>query len=443
MKLINKIGMMPNLQFLVLMYVLALAMRLVLVFGYGQLNSIELYEPLIIGKNIAEGSGFALHWPYNSFDELRYAVKENTSAPSYGTTFIPPIVPYIYAGYISLFGLSSNSLLILMLAQSVIGAFLPLIVYWATKQFFGDVAARWSAIVCLAYLPVALTAITFSGAVFYPIVALGIMWCLGILFRKKSTSTFILLGVFSGMLSLMRSEFYYIFFIMAIAIIVLWFKEYRLQLKAKFLLLMIMAFLIGTCWWGIRNYMEFGRIIPVTGHPWREMWRGYNPYATGSGSGANGFNLWENQKEYAHITRALDSIPLNNEFEEKADKIYKREVVGFIQQNTGEALFLAAKKVLMFWTIDVYYEKAKHPLYIVPQLLVCVLSVVGVYYLLRENKKILLPWVILFVCYSGVFALTYVLPRYQSYVFPMYFPLCGYALFKLFNRKEQSTKYNV
>lgn len=426
----------PRRKFLLAVYAVALFCRVILVLIHGQIHSIENYEPLIIGKNIAEGNGFSLHWPYVPFDEHRWQLMNTTVAPAYGTTFIPPLVPYFYAGFIKIMGLSQNALLVLMLIQAFVGAFLPILVFKATQNFFNENAARWSAIVSFLYLPAAMTATTFSGAVFYPLAGLGMIYYLGKLWKQGSVFSSVGVGVMAGVLSLMRSEFYYMFFALITITLVIWYKSYNYKYIAKYVSITVIAFLLTTGWWGIRNYAEFGRFIPVTGHPWREMWRGYNPYASGSGAGKNGFRIWENKKEYAHITKALDSIPFDNTFEEKADKIYKREVVQYVKNHTTDAVWLAVKKVIMFWSIDVYYEKAKHPLYILPQILTSILMFMGAYYTFRENKKTMLPWIIMFVCYSGVFALTYVLPRYQSYVFPLFFPLAGVALFKIVERKK-------
>ena len=422
-------------KFLLAVYSVALLCRVILVFTYGQIHSIENYEPLLIGKNIVEGYGFALHWPYVPFDEERWKTMLHTQAPSYGTTFIPPLVPYFYAGFITLFGMSPLAMQFLMVLQALIGALLPLFVYFATNVFFKQNAAKWAAIISVLYLPVAMTAITFSGAVFYPLAGLGIMYFLGKLWEERTLYACVGIGFFSGVLSLMRSEFYYMFFVLVVITVLIWFKNDKPSKKTRYISVIAIAFLCSTLWWGMRNYNEFGRFIPVTGHTWREIWRGYNPHSTGSGSGKDGFKIWENKKEYAHITKALDAIPFDNSFEEKADKVYKAEVLKFVKENPIGTLWLAVKKAMMFWTIDVYYEKAKHPLYIIPQITMFILSALGGYFIFKENRKKLLPWLLLFICYTCVFALTYVLPRYQSYVFPMFFPLCGVALYKVFEKK--------
>lgn len=439
--MLQYISRITSARFLILLYVFAVVLRLGIIVAVGQLNAIDQYEPIIIGKNIAEGNGFSLHWPYVPLDVERRTLME-TQPPSFGTTFIPPLVPYFYAGYLFLAGLSDTSLRVLMVIQAIIGALLPLMMYKATRQAFGDTAARWAAIICLLYLPAAMTAVTFSGAVFYAPALVGVVWAVLKAYKQFDVASFVMLGAMSGALSLLRSEFYYMFFIVLAVIIVVFGKKYSYTVRFRRAGIALLVFGIATGWWAIRNYHEFGKFIPVTGHPWREVWRGYNPYASGSGSGANGFKLWENQKEYAHITRALDSIPYDAQFETTAENIYKQEVLSYIKAYPTDALWLATKKAVMLWTLDIYYEKARHPLYIIPTLAVFLLSIAGVYLLLRrkEHREVLKVWGVLFVCYTGVFVITYVLPRYQSYIYPAFFPLGGYALSVLLYRASANEK---
>ncbi len=115
-------------RFVILLYAAAVVLRLGIVVAVGQLNAIDQYEPIIIGKNIAEGNGFSLHWPYVPFDTERRNLME-TQPPPFGTTFIPPLVPYFYGGYLLVAGLHDTSLRVLMVIQAILGAFLPLMVY--------------------------------------------------------------------------------------------------------------------------------------------------------------------------------------------------------------------------------------------------------------------------------------------------------------------------
>jgi hypothetical protein len=132
----------------------------------------------------------------------------------------------------------------------------------------------------------------------------------------------------------------------------------------------------------------------------------------------------------------LDSIPYDAQFETTAEKIYKQEVLTFIEAQPSAAVWLAVKKAVMLWTLDIYYEKARHPLYILPTLAVFFLCAAGIYFIVRrrEHRSILPLWITLFVCFTGVFTITYVMPRYQSYIYPGFFPLGGYALSVMLRR---------
>ncbi|MBK7985600.1 MAG: glycosyltransferase family 39 protein [Ignavibacteria bacterium] len=430
--------------FLVIVCAMALIMRLGLVLFVGQIRSTAMYEPLLIAKNIAEGYGFSLHWQYESEILERQMVMKQTPAPPYGTTFIPPLVPYSYASVISIMGWNTNTLFFIMILQACLGGFLPIVVYYSTQHFFDEKSSRYAALLSLLYVPAAVTAITFSGSVFYSLFACAMIWALGNLFHTKRITAYVFFGVLSGLLALTRSEWYYIFFILVIVFSVYRKSLFDYEIPLRRLFVSLLCFFVVTGWWTLRNYEEFGRIIPVTGHPWREMWRGFNPYSTGSGTNAQGLSIREYRDEYTHIRKKLDSIPINVSFEEKADQIYKYEVLTFWQQYPMESVFLMIRKVAMLWTIDIYYDKSKSLLYIIPQLMVSVLIFMGFYIIRGENKIAVVLWSTLFICLSIVFSLTYVLPRYQSYIFPLFLPLAGKAMSmvmrKILHRKTVQIK---
>lgn len=423
-----------RISFLISVVLVALLMRLGLVGFVGQIRGTQMYEPLQIAKNITTGYGFSLHWQYESSIPERHKLMEEVSAPPYGTTFIPPIVPYIYSSIITIMGWNDTTLFVIMIVQAFIGALLPFFVYYATLQFFDDTASRYAAILSLLYFPVAMTAITFSGSVLYSLFGVALLWSIGKMRHAKTSTYFFVFGVVSGLLSLTRSEWYYIFFILVAIIVFYRSIFFEKPYYARKLSVAVLMFFMTTGWWTIRNYQEFGRIIPVTGHPWREMWRGFNLYSTGSGTNAQGLSIWEHRAEYEHIRKQLDAIPMDVSFEEKADQIYKNEVLTFWRQHPSESIVLMIKKIVMLWTIDIYYDKANHVLYIFPQLLLCALIFIGYVNVFHKDKRSVILWGTLFVCLSSVFSLTYILPRYQSYIFPMFLPLCGHAIQILYSK---------
>ncbi len=423
-----------RISFLIGVVLVALLMRLGLVGFVGKIRGTQMYEPLLIAKNITEGYGFSLHWQYESSIPERHKFMEEVPAPPYGTTFIPPIVPYSYSSIIAIMGWNDAALLMIMLVQAFIGALLPLVVYYAALQFFEDAASRYAAMLSLLYFPVAMTAITFSGSVLYSLFGVALLWSIGKMRHAKTVTYFCVFGVLAGVLSLTRSEWYYVFFILVAVIFLYRSIFFKKPYYARKLSVAVLMFFMTTGWWTMRNYQEFGRIIPVTGHPWREMWRGFNPYSTGSGTNAQGLSIWEYRAEYEHIRKQLDAIPLDMSFEEKADQIYKNEVLTFWRQHPFESVVLMIKKIVMLWTIDIYYDKANHVLYIFPQLLLCALIFIGYFDILRKDKRSVVLWSTLIVCLSAVFSLTYILPRYQSYIFPMFLPLCGHAIHILYSK---------
>jgi hypothetical protein len=223
----------------------------------------------------------------------------------------------------------------------------------------------------------------------------------------------LLLGATLGLLTLMRSEFLVIGCIVACVPLLRrqWLNTARI----------LVAMLVVVAPWIVRNTIEFGQPVGIISHPWREIWRGANANASGSGYDADGWDIWEGER-FPHIVRRLDSIPVSRTFELQADAVLKDEAQAYIRNNPARWMMLGVEKMVMLWTIDPYYPKGRHPAYVIPTIITSLLILAGLVFGLRQRKP-LLPMVLILACLTGLFGLTYVLPRYQTYVFTIGLPL--------------------
>jgi hypothetical protein len=181
------------------------------------------------------------------------------------------------------------------------------------------------------------------------------------------------------------------------------------------------------------------RPVSVISHPWREVWRGANDLATGSGYDADGWLIWEGER-YPQIVAKLDAVPLTPAFEVEADKVFRDEAQTFIANDPVAWFRLAVTKVLMLWTIDPYYPKAQHPLYVVPTLAMS-LSILAAFFLAVQRLRrrslaidALLPFIVVGVMLTGVFGITYIQPRYQTYLLTALSPLLAVVIMILQQR---------
>jgi len=276
------------------------------------------------------------------------------------------------------------------------------------------IAATWS----LIFIPGLVSSATPAGAVWYAVCGLFVIDAVQILLAEGRGAW--KLGVAVGLLTLMRSEF------LALGVVVCALPVLKRNWKGASLALATMLVVIAP--WLARNAAEFGQPVGIITHPWREMWRGANVHASGSGYASDGWNIWEGER-YPEIVAKLDAVPLTQTFELDADKVFREEVMSYINDDPARWLMLGLKKMLMLWTVDPYYPKGKSLAYLVPTLITGLLLLLGLTlalrHLLRERAwtSHAVPILLIAAGMTGLFAITYVLPRYQTYLFTICMPL--------------------
>lgn len=184
--------------------------------------------------------------------------------------------------------------------------------------------------------------------------------------------------------------------------------------------------------WMVRNYNVFGKIVPIVSRPWFEIWRGNNPDATGTAWKKDGSWYCSILADSTNIqlTREFDSIPYTNAFELRANDIMKREALTFMREHPTEVATLAIQKIGFLWIHDLYNPQSQKTAYIVFMVSASILIWCGFWALWQLNDKHLKDGAILLygayiLFYTGIFALTFVLPRYRVYVFSGLQPLMG------------------
>lgn len=368
------------------------------------------YEQLIIAKNMVQGHGFDMSWRYVSFDQQRVEMMRATPTP-HPSAFMPPFIPAVYTLSYSLFGVNQSALYAVLIIQSVLGAFVPLLVYRVGHRFGTEGQATVASIVSLLYIPGLLSSATPAGAIFYCVAGLMVV---DMSFRVSEHRFYPwLLGLTIGLLTLMRSEF------LVIGLVVACLPLVRRDWKVVLPTLVTMMLVVSP--WLIRNAIVFGKPVGVITHPWREVWRGANSNASGSGFDAEGWNIWEGER-FPEIVRRLDSIPMDRSFELNADKVFKDEAITYVRNHPQHWLFLFLKKMTMLWTVDPYYPRGTHVAYVIPSLITGFLVLYGLFTAIRK-KMAMLPIAVILVSLTGLFGLTYVQPRYQTYLFTIGMPL--------------------
>ena len=383
-----------------------------------------LYEHGWIAHNLYIGHGFSMYWPYESLDSVREGVKKYP--PKWEGAFLPPLNPYLlYIAY-EVFGESAGALYAMMILYALVSCFIPLAVYKLARLLGSESSARVSAIIAAFFLPGAYAVITFSGSALYQLLGVVVLYFAVLSVQRPSYRSFLLLGLSCGIMTQLRSEFFFLEFLLIAVVIVLARAQGRNILRKGLAAALVCIAIIAP--WSIRNYVLFHQFVPVLSHPWYEMWRGDNIFATGTtfkeeGGGA----VWVNSDNYPWLVRRMDSIPFDRFFEAKVDGIFKDEVVTFIVRHPAQFLWLGTKKLAYFFTFDPDQPSCRNPLFFIPMLLVSGLTIAGFYRLARDRSRRNAFYVlfVFFGTYMFMTFMTVMLTRYQLYVFTSVLAVTG------------------
>lgn len=368
------------------------------------------YEQLVIAEHIVSGNGFYMAWPYMPSDPEKLALL-TSDVPLYSSAFMPPFVPVAQSAVFAVFGVSTVGVYAMLVIQCLVGALIPWLVYRIALRLTTSRQALFASVCSVLFVPGLLSSATPSGAVWYSVAGLLVVDIAQRL--NDSSRNKYLLGLVLGLLALMRSEF------LAIGLVIASIPLFQRRWRQAITVAAVMLAVVSP--WLARNAIAFGKPIGIISHPWREIWRGANERAIGSGYGADKEEIWEG-KLFPQITKRLDSIPIDNEFELRADAVFKDEAMTYIKNNPAHWAGLGLKKMAMLWTIDPYYPRGLHPAYIAPTLITSALILCGLAFALAQGRPILHLAIIL-SCLTALFGVTYVLPRYQVYVLTIGMPL--------------------
>ncbi len=444
----------PSKRFLWIMTAVAFAIRLTIMLLLGETVKPEMYEMGAIASNMLHGYGYAMHWlSYVPIEPLRKAMVEAHLPPPYEGAWQPPLQTYIVYYAFQLFGETPKAASMLMLLNVVWSTFIPLVVYrittlLGTDEAILEKASRLSALAATFFLPAAYAVITYSGSSLYQLVFLLFFWMLLLTLRRQNVVYLLAAGVFAGIQMLLRSEFLVLGLgmITLASLVATWqFKDRRFLFAG--MIGCLMALLVITPWM-VRNYNVFGKIVPIVSRPWFEIWRGNNPDATGAAWKKDGSWYCSILADSTNtkLTHEFDAIPYTNAFELRANEIMKREALTFMHEHPTEVATLAIQKIGFLWIHDLYNPQSQKIVYIVFMVATSVLIWCGFWTLWRWQGKSINDGAILLygayiLFYTGIFALTFILPRYRVYVFSGLLPLTGIGLawlWKVFQGKVKT-----
>ena len=225
------------------------------------------------------------------------------------------------------------------------------------------------------------------------------------LLNLRSLKDYVLLGIFSGLLILVRGEFWLLF------LLILIFKLFfQIKLAQNFILTFLVALIVISPIL-IKNYKIFDQIIITKSF---------------------GYNLWRGNSEDLNINGSFHDIKkFKEDFIKSGQNISKFDLyldnyyLDMAKDNLSKYPFKYLKHYLnKFFAFSIFnynsnYPNYYNPLVFIPEIIISVFAVFGIMINIFKNRnyEILIP----IFYYLALIPVFFVLPRYKLFILPLYF----------------------
>ena len=338
--------------------------------------------------------------------------------------FMPPLYP-LFLFSIKIF---FNSLEPFLWSIQFIQLFLGVISIYLTNkillQFFSE---KLSAIGTLIFslFPMNVYAVSQISSIILQIFLLNVFLYSYIkLFKKITNKHIIIFSIFSGLLILLRGE-YFIFVILSLIYL------YLNQKQIVKILIISMATLLIVSPYLYRNYNIFG-VITITKSAGYNLLKGNHPRTKVEGVG-----MFSNiEKVIPEVKTQLEDLkskgPAQN-YDLLQDKILMEQAVIFIKDNPLRYINLYIKKFLafMFFDLSATYPNYYSPMHIIPKVLIALSSFIGIILAFRLSVSISNYVILFYLANIGLFSIFFILPRYSLSLLTIQIILSLYALKKI------------
>ena len=402
-------------QNLYLLLIFSFILRVVAVYFYGDTTIEHEWETLL--KNLKEHGVLSLY----SFN--------GKQIPS---VFMPPLY-ILFLFILSFFSPENVELAKIVLAVQIILSTLSIFIFYKLCTIF--FSKNWSIFISLllSIFPLNIYTTTQISSITLQILLLFFYLYLFFLLYKSNKNTYLyifLFSIVSGMLMLLRGEFYLLFIISLLYLFI--FK--KLSFKKSIIIFLISLLVISP--YLIRNYFTFNEIT-LTKSIGFNLWKGNNSFATVEGSLSYEAHINDN------MFKKIDNLPKNNLFEIYHDNLFLNEGLKHIKNEPEIFIQRYIKRFLTFFYFNINsdYPNYYHPLFIIPVFLVSIFSTIGIWISLRklnlENGYLLLH-LFSIIC---IFSLFFILPRYKMMILPFQLIFANYFFIACLDKNDFVYKF--
>ena len=338
--------------------------------------------------------------------------------------FMPPLYPLFLFSIKIFFNSLEPFLWSIQFIQLLLGVISIYLTNKILLQFFSE---KLSAIGTLIFslFPMNVYAVSQISSIILQIFLLNVFLYSYIkLFKKITNKHIIIFSIFSGLLILLRGE-YFIFVILSLIYL------YLNQKQIVKILIISMATLLIVSPYLYRNYNIFG-VITITKSAGYNLLKGNHPRTKVEGVG-----MFSNiEKVIPEVKTQLEDLkskgPAQN-YDLLQDKILMEQAVIFIKDNPLRYINLYIKKFLafMFFDLSATYPNYYSPMHIIPKVLIALSSFIGIILAFRLSVSISNYFILFYLANIGLFSIFFILPRYSLSLLTIQIILSLYALKKI------------
>jgi 4-amino-4-deoxy-L-arabinose transferase-like glycosyltransferase len=341
-------------------------------------------EPSHIAAALASGLGFSA--PY-------------ANAPIAPTAQQPPLYPFILAGIFKVFGIfTAESAWTAVLINVLAGAVTAVLLYYVGQLHFDKtvgILAAWFWV-----LPWMYRTIAFSVSVANAYLAsLGLTVLLLCVPKTLDANwKWFLLGIYSGALVLLQPSLLPIVLIYGV-----WLA--RSKACSPRVLVAIAGLFLAMVPWTVRNYLAFGKFIPLRDNFGLELWLGNRPGMRGTVDFSGDFP----DHDPTHYARVGELRFMDGKFTEAKE---------FIMSDPAGFLGRALRRMGEFWYVP----------YPFPWIVVSICGWLGAGLAAGKNGKGGWIWPMMLAIFPLVYYVTHNFPTYRHPIEPLVILLAAYAI---------------
>jgi hypothetical protein len=377
-------------------------------------------------------------WEYGGIAELsleRGAIVSDATIDGspyvFPTAFMPPALIFFDMFWFWLLGVGRSALACLIASNVLFGTAICFYTVRIAHTLFGSRPVALLAGLIIALHPVFVFSVSTYHAVNIYILLLLVVFDLLSTRVPRTAGNAALAGLMLGVAMLARTEYMILGSAMMTA-------AYLARKQIRLLLLAATCAALVVAPWTGRNYLVFHEFIPIVDSAGLNLYKGFNPFANGSGHWIDHSGLI-NQP----VLEIVRNVPLTPRYEIDTENRFKAAALDFIRHNRFRSFVeLPLRKILLFWLFDVYDPTTHSVLYQLSLWPVMLLAFVGI---VRSVRSIsgwdtnLLMIVAFFVAQTAVITGYAVHSRYRMNVEPFLACFAAFGLLLLLRPRDQAS----